>query len=208
MGLTEDAVLLCAAVERDVDEFSDLQGYDDLALAIVDAIFSINLDYARTVARICERCRVAFHGCGVRGARDLIAYIDNVDPSLSGVRPFTANMTPGRNAIRKVDAVRRVAAILGAHGIDSCEDMAAAAHDPAVRYDFHTVPGQTDVAFWYLLMLSGHSDFVKPDRRLWGYVNGAGIYPRTSFDLLTLMRETAGLLECTTRKLDHSLWSV
>jgi len=207
MSLKLDASVLAAAIRSDVNELTDLKGYGNSAVCLIDAVFSINLDYVHQVGPMCSRCEAEFGAVGVQDLKTLVEYFDDRGTSAVVVTPMTSHRTPGRSSILKAEAVRLEADILLSHGINTCADICASAGDAEVAYDFRSVTGQTDVALWYLFMLAGRTAYAKPDRRLWGYIVGHGIRPRSNLDALTLIREASGLLGRTPREIDHSLWT-
>ena len=190
-------------------ESVDGSAYENAALCLVDAIYSINLGYRSAVAKVVQRCRQAFAEEGVSDVQTLVHFIEARDTESITRTPFSAHRTAGRNNILKIDAVLREARVLLRHGVNDCAQICEHTEDSGLAYDFHSVPGQTDIALWYLFMLAGRDDYVKPDRRLWRYLTGTvGVSARTNRDVLVLMRSAASELGCTPRALDHALWLI
>lgn len=191
---------------------------NSLALAVIDAIWSVGTRYAITTGVISRYTsyRQRMGGDATHdGLTDLLGLYDR----LGGIDGFidevgTRNRVstqPG--ATLKGAAVHQAATALLGLGIDTAAQfLAAEATDleDQARVAWTAVPGQSSGTSWrYLRMLLGLPD-VKPDRMLIRFIASAlGVDERTlgREHVVQLVRTAAERLGADQRALDHAIWT-
>lgn len=189
--------------------------YDALALALIDAVWSIGVRYTG-VLNVLERYLAARRRDG-RDANcdtpaDLVAFIGGYGgPDAFAVTVANRQRTSSRNGILKADAVNRVAQVLIDAGIATPQDLAQASPDQLaeVRKCWTTIPGQGSGLSWdYFLMLAGRQG-VKADRMVRRFVADAlglaepDVSQREAHSLIT---GAAAHLDLSVSQLDYAIW--
>jgi hypothetical protein len=191
-------------------------GYPDgLALAVIDAIWSVGVRY-KAVENVVYRYRRSRREAGGDPNRDGVSELLQHYGKAGGPETFAERVNnrqrvsthPG--AVLKAEAVYQAALGLQAAGIETCEELRAAAtgSDAArVKSLWLAVPGQGSAISWrYLLMLVGLPG-VKPDRMIRRFVARAlghsGVAPDTA---VCLVEKAAELLDVSPTSLDHEIW--
>ncbi|MBU9764943.1 heme peroxidase [Mycobacterium sp. TNTM28] len=191
------------------------RGYpDSLALCVIDSIFSTGARYA-TVEKIITRyrgCRAA-QGADAEndGAAELLRNIDE----LGGADAWAAQIgnrrptSPAAGAPLKAEAVRKAAEALVALGIQTTEELRAAAADDvrreAAKAAWCAIPGQRSGITWEYTQMLARIPGVKADRMVLGYVCrqlGAVTADRAA----ELVRATAERAGWDAIDLDHAIW--
>ena len=172
-------VLAHMVVLGDPTQWETATTYASLALAVIDAVWSIGVRYTG-VLNVLHRYRAARRGAGADPDRDTPADLVAFIGSCGGPDTFAAAVnnrqrTSSRNGILKADAVLRVAQILVHADIQTPEDLAAATPDQLaeVRRRWTAITGQGSGLSWdYFLMLAGRQG-VKADRMVRRFVADA-----------------------------------
>lgn len=211
-------VKACSGLLRPPAEWTPPAGYpDSLALAVIDAIWSIGTRYpvTRGVIGRYRSLRARQHADASHDSlTDLLATYER----LGGVDAFiekvgTRNRVSTRpGAARKGEVVQQAAALLTSLGIDTAANFLGADGTPAgdqAREAWSALPGQGSGTSWrYLRMLLGLPD-VKPDRMIIRFVAAALQVEEGSVAAeraVRLVRAAAEHLGVDQRALDHEIW--
>ena len=202
--------------------------YDSLPLCIIDAVYSIGVNYSstrNTVIRYCDRIGVtrlaAIPGTpsDAYKVENLIDNIDSCTDGLFGAVQLFGNQqkTSTRSWILKAEAVRRFAKTLLDNGISTISDLRGAPVDTIAQIEtqIKTIPGQrSGISFSYFMMLAGNENHMKIDRWLLRFVGSALNIPNYNnveqayIDLLAVCDELKITYpDLTPRLLDHTIWS-
>ena len=207
---------------------SDEYYYDSLPQCIIDAVYSIGVDYPstrRTVIRYCDRIKIQRISNPLGTPSD----IHTVDQLVSNIAQYSnedfgavslfknRRRTSSRNGILKAEAIYRFATILSINGIQTINDIRIASNATidAIESQIRTIPGQgSGISFSYFLMLSGDDNHMKIDRWLLRFVGdalGVASYSNVTqayADLLVVCDELKKIYpNLTPRLLDHTIWS-
>jgi hypothetical protein len=195
-----DAVVAHAARLGPPRAWAESSVYDSLALAVIDAVWSIGVR-AGGVANVIGRYR-ALRGDADTPA-DLAAYIDE----LGGPEAFAdvrrnRQRTSTVNGILKAEAVRLEARMLAEEGVTGPDGLT-----DRVRARWIEVRGQGSGISWdALLILTGH-EHVKPDRMIRRFVAEAlGVKDVPAARAHALVLAAAERLGVSARALDYAIW--
>jgi hypothetical protein len=215
-GDLEKLVAKCRRQLPPTDRWAAFEGYpDSLALAVIDAIWSVGTRYSITAGVISRYRR---QRSGDDAAQDSLSNLLDLYESLGGVEAFidrigTRNRVSTRpGAVFKGTAVCQAAQALTTLGMDTASDFRdAASTDLATqaRDAWFAVPGQGSGVSWrYLRMLVGLPD-VKPDRMILRFVAAAlGISEQAvkASRAVALVMGAAERIGVDPRTLDHEIW--
>lgn len=225
MANGDDVEALVRACEDrlDLDGVEPPDGYGHAALCVIDAVFSIGVNYGQVkqvVARYARHADIPDHGTrgvpadGERTVADLVADYDAMgwEALMDDVfRNRTWTSTSGTRK-RKAEAVGDFARVLHRHGVDSVADVTADL-PTAVKRDVVAIPGQRSGLSWfYFLMLAGADEYVKADRHIRAFVDSAVGRTTSAPEAARLVREAAHALRdrgrggLTPVLLDHRMW--
>lgn len=210
-----DRVLEHVAVLGDPAGWETATTYASLALALIDAVWSIGVRYTG-VLNVLHRYRAARRGVGADPDRDtpadLIAFIGSCGgPDTFAAAVNNRQRTSSRNGILKADAVLRVAQVLVDAEVQSTEDLAAATPDQLaeVRRSWTAITGQGSGLSWdYFLMLAGRQG-VKADRMVRRFVAdalGVGEHEVSQRETHALITGAATQLQVPISRLDYAIW--
>ena len=203
--------------------------YDSLPQCIIDAVFSIGVDYAgtrNTVIKYCDKVNIRRisdiknHPSDVHTVDDLLTNIShfdrNGDCGASGLFD-NRRLTSPRGGMLKSIAVRDFAIVLKNNDIQTIADLRAASSSTIekIEKEIKEIKGQgSGISFSYFLMLSGDDNHMKIDRWLLRFVGdalGMANYNNMSqayTDLLVVCSELKTIYpELTPRLLDHTIWN-
>ncbi|WP_200171980.1 heme peroxidase [Tomitella cavernea] len=193
--------------------------HDSLALCIIDAVQSTAAQYDKSVLTV-DRYRAYRHAQGVEdvvdGARDLLRTFEQVGGSLVWSGKVGRYKMPygDANAVRAM-AIQDAAERMHAFGVDTVEDLRAAAHDTehhrAIRDAWLSASSATDEINWaYLLMLAGAPGVLPGSLTTWFVADALGIAhasdvpgPRSVDALVTAAADAVGT---TAVELEHAVW--
>ena len=232
---TELLQKLIAKLRSDIDlpnaRLSAGYYYTSLPLAVTDAVFSIGVRYKTVVNAVHHLARHAGwnvyrpHGsphldpAQQHTISELLAEFPKVfDPAeIFGNRGY-ANPAAAR-PIPKALLVQRVAGVLAANGIETFNDFVAYPNPHALDETLRSLPSMSSgVIVFYLRMLCGNDENIKPDRHIHAFIrlaSGDSTLVLSNDEVISLMQEAAhylavtdGLRNITPRLLDHAVWSV
>lgn len=219
---------LAAALKRDLPlahaRWAPEFRYQHLALAVIDAIWSIGVRYEGVRAVVSRYARDR----GLRLYREGRALPDRaaqgpLDDLVAchkayGLEGMVSEVyqnrqrTASRSGILKAEAVYQATRVLLDHDIHTFQD-AMARRSPQLAARFLAIPGQASGrSFEYWQMLAGDDELVKADRHLLRYLEGVMGYPPTDREALDLIRGAADVLKVhyptvTPALLDYHIWS-
>ncbi len=209
------------------------RGYGHLALAVIDAVFSLNVRYGAVLQVIDTHCRNVDKARNP-GKRSLVASekVGFKEYPLSELADRCAGKsggdladsvfgsrlrTPGARTF-KADAVAEATTALLACGVDCRQDLLDAVQDDLrqreVKSAWTGVRGLAATSWRYLLSLSG-VDEIKPDRMITGFVEdaraeaklgSARVAPDTAADALIAAGRDLYGSDVSLRALDHTVW--
>ncbi|MDY0311413.1 MAG: hypothetical protein RBR20_04740 [Desulfobacterales bacterium] len=167
-------------VELDNPDVGDEFSYQNLPLCVIDAIFSINTNYAST-NKVIERCKSAFFKNeddvfeNRKGKLNpsftvnrLIAFYENnsIDYMADKVYKNRQRTSP-INGILKAEAVLRFCKALNNFGVNKLEEIGKIIGNTEFENEIKNIPGQrSGISLSYFYILAGAKDYVKPDRMI------------------------------------------
>lgn len=198
-------------------------GYDNLALCVIDAVYSIGVNYAstrNTVARFCAYLRANIGGFAGEipndsefSIGDLVALYKKHSLEFMATHVYqNLQRTSTRNGIPKAEAVLRVAQVLQKYAVNQIADMEKAINNPVFEDDFKKIPGQTSgVSLHYFYMLTGIETEIKPDRMVIRFIEsalGRAVKMEECHPLLVEVCRRLGsdFPDLNPRSLDHAIW--
>lgn len=209
-------------VRRVVDAVNELPiaewpgGYpDSLGLCVLDAVFSVNTNYKRTLEPRINALRKSHPESDTWTASELVVAIDAAGGPAGFADVFgNRQLTSTRGGILKAAAVRSAALTLASlpEPIETALELRSVAERGALdaaRAGWLKVHGQSSGITWrYVLMLAG-VEGVKPDRMITGFIRkvlGRNVSASEAIELVTavtpLLRD-----ESSVRDVDHRIWS-
>ncbi|AIT61658.1 hypothetical protein [Corynebacterium doosanense] len=219
--MTGDNAALRARIESTVGADETVwfrpDGYNSVALAIIDSIYSIGVRYGgvvKVVERYCDARRQESGENWSATATDLREAFDRwggVDAFIEITNNhWRTSSAPG--APHKAEAVRQAAALLADHGLETAEDIRVRfkSRESRVSADFvkawKKIPGQRSGLSWnYFLMLVGLPG-VKADRMIVRFVTDAVGRPVSPLEASALVEEVSQELDLNPTHVDHALW--
>lgn len=215
--LSSDLLVQRIRVDLGADEKSWIapRGYDSVALAVIDSIFSIGTHYSGVVNAL-NRYRKARCDEGATpnldSATDLADAVRRwgVEGLVERTNRWRTSTKPG--APYKAEVVYRVAHILDENDLVTVNQVRAALTEPdaqersVARREWTALPGQRSQLAWgYFLMLCGVPG-VKADRMVVRYVARAIGAKTGSKDARQHVIAAAEELGVNTLGLDHAIW--
>jgi hypothetical protein len=187
MSTLSEAQLIATYAERVLNlsqVLDDDYFYSCLPLCVIDAVWSINVNY-RGVQNVVERYCANFHLIRLRADRNVVP-TQTQQQSITVFCELLAGRTPEQwaeeifqnrqrtsstNGILKADAVRRFAVALKNHEVEYLQDIPAATQNTSLEQDICTIPGQkSGISLRYFWMLAGCSQYIKADRMVLGFL--------------------------------------
>ena len=209
----------CAEKLPPASAWSAFTGHPDgLALAVIDAIWSVGIRYTTTrgvVTRYTAYRRLAGADAATDGLTELLGVYDllgGTDAVINQVGTrHRVSTRPG--AALKGEAVHQAATALHHLGIDTAAQFRASQDtDLGMQAEaaWKAVPGQGSGISWrYLRMLLGIAD-VKPDRMVKRFITsalGPDERPLPDDRIVDLVKAAAALHGADPRALDHEIWT-
>lgn len=185
--------------------------YPSLPIVIIDAVFSIRLDYDKQVRPLIEKYKNAY------GEKQTVSEFINVIKSI-GIEKFadtvlSKNKTAGQNSILKAEAVYKWAKILQSKGIEKKEDFGRLGQNgiKELEKDFATIQGQGEAVIKYFFMLCGNENLCKPDRHILRFLSNLTGTTVCENEAQAIMDDLVKELrtdfpDMTVRKLDYIIW--
>lgn len=203
-------------------KISEEYGYAHLPLCLIDAIFSIGVNYSSTSNTVNRFC--SFVGIKPLASvqsqddlpfttSDLIAlYRTHSIEYVTSAIYQNRQRTSSRNGILKSEAVLRAAEVLSQFGVNNFPQFEAIAGDSQFEEAYRSVPGQgSGISLRYLYMLAGSEDHIKPDRMIVRFISKALVRPVTTDECHQLLTDTCSMLasefpSLNPRTLDNYIW--
>jgi len=203
-------------------KISEEYGYAHLALCLIDAIFSISVNYAATTNTVKRFCTfVGTSRLSSEQSQDDSPF--TISDLLELYRKYSLEFvtttiyqnrqrTSSRNGILKSEAVLRAAEVLQHFGANTLDDFQGLAGNSAFEKSFRAIPGQkSGISLRYLYMLTGTEDLIKPDRMILRFIEAAIGRPASIDECQPLLVQTCQILaidfpQLTPRKLDNLIW--
>jgi len=202
--------------------------YNNIPLCIIDAVFSIGINYNATrnvVKNFCKKQnieRLRKYGSEYPerdqqfSVKDLIALYDkNSLDDITNKYYVNKCRTSTRNGILKSEAVKLFCEVLIKYRVYHFQDLSKVIGNREFEGDIKEIPGQgSGISTSYFYMLAGDDNFIKPDRMIIRFVEScigsSGLKPDEVTKLIMdthkeLVKEFPSL---TPRELDHQIWRV
>lgn len=166
-------------------ELSEEYFYQSVPLCVIDAVFSIGVNYQgvrNIIARYCEY----FNLKKIRDSRESIPLKKDQQSVLDflllldeyGVEKFTEEVFNNRqrtspvNGILKTEAVYRFSQVLKDFKVDFFQDIGNIIDNKQFEREIRKIPGQrSGISLRYFFMLAGYDKFIKPDRMILGFLH-------------------------------------
>ena len=187
-------------------------GYpNSLGLCILDAIWSIGVNYDDHVVPVINRYRAHRSRDGFEAdkdsAKDLYRTIAEIGyETFATVVVKNHQRTSTRSGILKAEACLRATTHFGNSSIITCEDFKE--HQSHAEAGWCRIPGQKSGISWrYLRILTGEPD-IKPDRMITRFVGAALTREVSPDESVELLKGAHGQMKLKTdlRTLDHAIW--
>lgn len=217
-------------IKSDIDLSESILGdeyyYNSLTFCIIDAVFSIGVNYIavqNTVRKYCNYYDLKIfrnpHTSNFpehEQQETIISFIKKIEEM--GVNDFTDTVlqnrqrTSTRSGILKTEASLRFAKALAAHKIDTFKDISKVQIDISIEKKIREIPGQkSGISFKYFLMLAGDIDLIKPDRMIIRYIENITQTKIREEQIIEIIKKAAAVLQqefpnITARSLDHEIW--
>lgn len=203
----------------DPTQWHQPDGYDSVALAVLDAIYSTSNNYTgvtNVISRYRTHREIEGADPGVDTATDLVETFGR----WGGVDGFTVRTqnrwrtSPHHHAPRKAYAALEAAKVLAQHSLETVVEISAqldsrtAREKSEIAKQWLAIPGQSSGLTWsYFLMLIGIPG-VKADRMIIRFVTSAlerkkQVFPK---DASRLIEQVADIMEVNYSHLDHVIW--
>lgn len=194
------------------------EGYDGLAEATIDAIWSMGVRY-QGVGNVLDRYRSwvqQTHGVSTRHRRASQLHTDI--ESVGGPEPFAQDVVANRqrtstkSGILKAQAVFVATDLFASHDVDTADDLAANAANDDLKSGWLAIRGQRSGISWRYVLMNVRVDDIKPDRMICRFVARALDVPAVSSELAHEELSAAYALlhhsnpDLTLRGLDHAIW--
>lgn len=188
-------------------------GYDSVAIAVIDAIFSVGIRYS-TVEDVLGRYRSYRREQHADADMDCPADVLEVfrvgDEQVATTILRNRNRTSSVNGILKVTAVRQALALIEPSRVCRAAEMRALlATEEGVLLErgWHGIPGQRSGISWrYFRMLCGVDD-VKPDRMILRFLGRALGRKVGVEEAVVIVGEVARATGQRMVDIDHRIWS-
>lgn len=202
---------------------SEEYGYYNLPLCIIDAVFSIGVNYTsteNTVKRFCD-----YFGVLRLREKELAPRVEQLSvsafielhtgytfPEMAEKIYQNKQRTSTRNGILKTEAAYLFASVVQKYGVEYLQDVNKILGDEKFEAIIARIPGQgSGLSTRYFYMLAGDENFIKPDRMIRRFVHatiGKDLSIEECQELLVaahaeLVRDYPLL---TPRSLDHEIW--
>lgn len=192
--------------------------YSHLPLCVIDAVFSIGVNYIsvrNTITRFCDYYGIQKFNAKKKVTTSMALSMMRSVPT-DDLREIVFNnrqRTSSKNGIPKSEAVIKVLEILKKFHIESVDDANKLIINPDIEHEYRKIPGQTSgISFKYFLMLSGIEGYVKPDRRIIKFIETSGNVKIKPDDCQPILESTLKRLKqhgfnLTLRQLDNLIWN-
>ena len=199
--------------------------YQSLPFCVIDSVFSLGVNYEgtrRTVMRYCDyyglqRIRENKDNLPLKEQQESIeSFIEKIQ--FLGVEKFTQEIfdnrqrTSTKSGILKSEAVLKFASILRKFGVNYFQDIPRVISDERFGREIMNIPGQTSgLSLRYFFMLAGSDEFIKPDRMILRFLEGALNRRASSGEAQKLVTNAVSNLRpscpnLSPRLLDNEIW--
>lgn len=199
---------------RLLDQVAPPAGYDELGLAVLDAIYSISVRYG-SVEAVLQRYRKHRRQEGQEPAHDTAADLVAAIEAAGGPEAFALDVvcnkgrTSTRNGILKAEAVYQAAQVLVKHDVGEAAELRAVVEagdaDP-IKDEWRAIRGQRSGITWRYLLILARTDNVKPDRMILRFLQDTLGRPVSREEAVTLVTASARELGASAREVDHRIW--
>lgn len=206
-------------------QLSDEYYYQSLPLCVIDAVFSIGVNYTSTrnvVIRFCEHFGIERISKNSRPP-DITAQL-SIREFLDiyqeyGVSRMTEEIycnrqrTSTRNGILKSEAVLKFSQVLDSHHCNYLQDVDTVIGKQSFEDQVQQIPGQrSGIALRYFYMLAGSDNYIKPDRMIERFIYSALNRRLSIEESHAVIVEAHKILAqeypfLTLRALDHAIWN-
>jgi hypothetical protein len=213
----------CIANLNLADARPSTEHYQSLPLCVIDAVFSIGVNYAGT-AKVVRRFGAHF-GMPCLGTEAEPPTANQLSTSdflalyaRHGIPYFTDTIYQNRqrtsttSGILKADAVLRFSEVLHRFQVEYLQDVARVCGQSAFETAIMQLPGQSSgVCLRYFYMLTGSDAYIKPDRMILRFIEAATGRWMTVVEAHVAVVEAHQLLQpsyaqLTLRMLDNLIW--
>ena len=198
-------------------------GYSHLPLCVIDAVFSIGVNYRsteNTVARFCKHVGIVsqttVHPPEIDAQLSIERFLQiNEYYGVKGMAEIVyrnRQRTSPKNGILKAEAVLRFSEALLKFGVNYLQDVPKVFNSRNFESTITSIPGQSSgISLKYFYMLAGSEDFVKPDRMIVRFVEWAIGRTPSADECQELITAASRVLareypHITPRKLDYAIW--
>ena len=223
----DEIVILAEFCQTNLDlenvRTADEYGYSSLPLCVIDAVFSIGVNYAstrNTVDRFCEYFHVSKISSitppSIAEQLSIRKFLQiNSEQGIEGIaRNVYQNLqrTSTRNGILKAVAVVNFAEVLRQFEVNYLQDVEKILGNQNFESAITEIPGQrSGLSLRYFYMLAGAKNYVKPDRMVMRFL-------KSVLDRFPSMDESQKMIvgaceilskhypELNPRALDHQIW--
>ncbi|MDL1956049.1 MAG: hypothetical protein LWW95_03210 [Candidatus Desulfofervidus auxilii] len=199
--------------------------YFHLPLCVIDAIFSIGVQYSstrNTVIRFCnyfglKRTRPKGSGYPPKSKQlsiqDFIKIYEKIGITNMAEKVYcNRQRTSTKNGILKSEAVLRFSKVLNKYKVQYLQDVYKIVENRKFEQEIKQIPGQrSGISLRYFYMLAGKDNFIKPDRMIIRFVESCLRRPVNVDEVSLLIKDTCKILQkrfpsLTPRLLDHEIW--
>ena len=204
-------------------DISEEYHYQSLPLCVIDAVYSINSNYTSTqnvVSRFCTG--LGLHKiCEIHPPPivDQLSITDFIRfQNQHGVTEMATAIyrnrqrTSTRNGILKAEAVLRFSQALQNFEVEYFQDVHEVLANAAFESAIQKIPGQSSgISLRYFYMLAGSSDYIKPDRMVFRFIESAIHRVPSIEECHTALVEVSRILgdehaRLSPRTLDNLIW--
>lgn len=215
-----DLELLAAAVDRDLGKDDSRwfhpRGYDSVAIAILDSIYSTGNRYSR-VTNALNRYRKARSSDGADPTNDTASDLISAVARWGGITGLVEKTNRWKTSTQqgaptKAEAALNAAEILAAHNLETVADVQKALTSKdqqevsPVKKQWLDITGQRSGLTWTYFLMLCQIPGVKADRMIVRYVKSAldrEIAAKEASSLVGALAQTRGISEI---RLDHTIW--
>lgn len=208
-----------------------VQRWGHLSLCVLDATYSINLDYDSVVVPLVHRYaeyarlssvllsgQVASESVSPRPDEqtlsEFLASVNDIpDDVFAGDILRSRTRTSTRNGVLKSTAAKHIAETLIDAGVERLEDVPRILSDleqaTALELNLSHIKGAgtAGIRTSYLWMLAGDDDHVKPDRHVLRWLTDVTRRPVSVLSARHLLVAVAHTLGCSAWSIDHAIWT-
>ena len=215
---------------KELDPKARQSRWGHLSLCILDATYSIGLDYDSVVVPLVHRyanyaqltsvllrgeelCKPISPRADEQTLSSFLASISGLTDEAVATKVLgSKTRTSTRNGILKSEAVRRIAQTLVGQGIETLSDVTNMLSDldrvKVVEKELNTIKGsgQHDIRVGYIWMTAGDDRHVKPDRHVLKWLTKTLGRRVTVAEARNQLIDAADELGLTPWEVDHAIW--